>query len=1138
MPIAGDLVIAVRQTISVWYGNAILPGRVFNAVRGEQAEREAKSIGCELPKGSLGLTWHAWCRNYATFLRQKRFYDKKVAELRVTTVDGVPASLCAKSLKRSRLVEPRPVLSPEDLMSASIDKALRFSESFLLWLDLQPSSPRYPIGDEWFRLTLALTALYMQGQAEAFLKLKLASFDATSKSQTELPPVVAPFIERSIRSPTLLPGARGLALCTWIRRDLARAQAFVFFMKRSAAEMSAEQIRAAEEKSFTILTTPHVATPWRIEGPHGLETLVTPETLLEQVRRTVREVFGNEKFSTVRPMRVPSANAHFEYTRALGGAKAKVAALQPALPDFLSAFAEIPRIQELTRFRIDRLTIVHHAAAEHSEHRALMCELGFRVPLEEKSASVSHLVHWFDELVHQWAARDLTIHSHRVDTEPISAKIIGLAEPLKIRTITAGAEEAYFEASYLQKFVHGHLRKHPVFRLIGQTLTLDDINRTFHTLLPPGHFLVSGDYKSATDLISGDLSRACALQIARTTEMPTHLAMLFVDALVGHELVQGSGKTKKSAPQQNGQLMGSPLSFPVLCLVNAALTRYSLELNTGRVGMMDLDSFPLLINGDDVAFVTDRDGYEIWKTITKMGGLLFSLGKNFTSEDFVVLNSCMFEQRGTYVPHPMRSAATFRRVPPNSVRNGTDGTIVEVVVPLTQRMADYELIVAHGYADQELLPAWLEAPYLASRRNIFSVSPYLNPDYLGPQKWCPAKTKFSLGLEASSTRVAAHKKSLLAADEDAVECFEKSSVVEAAIQRSAHLIPAFRRFKLRNIDDLFKPEGYAILPGLQKAWLGSFSGEYRHRLNQVFLKSWGPVLRLSQGTTKPVHGAAISYTTDWWLPTGLGGLGLENTSPSRTIGDSSKASRQLAGWLLHHPEHVPAAMPCIKFSGELSRMAQKKLASLTPRFIPFGAPVPLGYSTHAAVIACIERLCWMETFQIERDCVIWERTIGKDRRAQVLADLLQKFSLSRSRLWDTGHSLSGGSKCARNEWLGHHAIREEELAAYLPPQRVYQIDLPSVPRTDLRADLMFLDETSILPWFRRSTGYCAGYTSPAAATDEGTTIRASHQYGPLQMSMSFLKCDVNLLPSPGKFESTDDGIREALLLGGRLGLVD
>jgi len=59
-------------------------------------------------------------------------------------------------------------------------------------------------------------------------------------------------------------------------------------------------------------------------------------------------------------------------------------------------------------------------------------------------------------------------------------------------------------------------------------------------------------------------------------------------------------------------------------------------------------------------------------------------------------------------------------------------------------------------------------------------------------------------------------------------------------------LAAFKRYDIRNLEDLFKPEGYAILPGLQKAWLGSFRGSHRHRLNMMFLKSWKPVLQLSQ----------------------------------------------------------------------------------------------------------------------------------------------------------------------------------------------------------------------------------------------------------------------------------------------------
>jgi hypothetical protein len=930
--------------------------------------------------------------------------------------------------KQKSAREPRVAFSPEVLMSASIEKALRFTESFLLWIRLQPRSPRVPMNG-WWSLTLALAGLYMVGQAESFLKLKLATFDGQSKRQTELPTVPAEYCERTLRCKTLLPGPAGARLCSWIGRTLARGQAFTFFMKRAAAEMSEAQIKQAEEKSFKILTTPHKEETAHFAFANGEVLLVTPEVLDAQVIRTVREIVATLKgvrFSTIMPCQIPSAHAHDSTSRAEGGAKGRVAARQPALVSFLAVLKDLPASRACaptpylpvipdgcdggcmgdcvscwrghdgrsTDLDVRYASIVQEAAAENSEYRPVLQSLGIRPPNEEMGSASRPVQHWFDESVCRWAARDLTVHAPPETN--FRAKIIGLPEPLKIRTITAGPESAYYTASYLQKFVHGALRHHDVFRLIGQPLALSDIHRTFFQPLQAGEFFVSGDYKSATDLISARLSNVCARELCSGWGIPKHLEELFVTALTGHTVRQA----KKVGLQANGQLMGSPVSFPVLCIINAALTRYALEIRYDTVGKTPLGKYPLLINGDDVAFATDKDGYELWKIITRLGGLQFSLGKNFTSPDFLVLNSCMFELIGRRCPRPMAESNASRRepLPRRGYRFHPEDAKVVRVTTQAERTLQYRTIEEHGYAHLHDLPEWLDQSWLASARNVFYVSPYLNPDYLGP-----------VG------RVFPHEDTPL------------------------HQMPAFRRYDLKDIEGLFRPEGYAILPGLQQAWLGRSTGTYRHRLNLEFIRSWKPVLALSSGKK-----GNTPYTTDWWLPTGLGGLGLENTSPTSQLEDSSLASRKLAHWLYHHPEHVPVAMPALTFRGELAERIQKTVSSFKPVFFPAGVALPPGYVSHAELTTTIERIGWMGTFQAEQEGPVWRRGCDKEARKFVLAEALTRFRASRARMWATGHGN------ARSDWWKGPSINREMLAAFQPPQRAYCLELPSRPKTELR----------------------------------------------------------------------------------------
>jgi hypothetical protein len=58
-----------------------------------------------------------------------------------------------------------------------------------------------------------------------------------------------------------------------------------------------------------------------------------------------------------------------------------------------------------------------------------------------------------------------------------------------------------------------------------------------------------------------------------------------------------------------------------------------------------LSDVPLLINGDDVGFLIPKRGYPLWKELTDCAGLKFSLGKNYTSKQFLILNSQLHEVR-------------------------------------------------------------------------------------------------------------------------------------------------------------------------------------------------------------------------------------------------------------------------------------------------------------------------------------------------------------------------------------------------------------------------------------------------------------------------------------------------------------
>jgi hypothetical protein len=92
--------------------------------------------------------------------------------------------------------------------------------------------------------------------------------------------------------------------------------------------------------------------------------------------------------------------------------------------------------------------------------------------------------------------------------------------------------------------------------------------------------------------------------------------------------------------QQNGQLMGSILSFPVLCVANMLCYVYSLEhyLNH-KVNLYDI---PVIINGDDILFRANDDFYAIWLETIKIAGFTLSIGKNYIHPTVFTINSVCY----------------------------------------------------------------------------------------------------------------------------------------------------------------------------------------------------------------------------------------------------------------------------------------------------------------------------------------------------------------------------------------------------------------------------------------------------------------------------------------------------------------
>jgi hypothetical protein len=226
--------------------------------------------------------------------------------------------------------------------------------------------------------------------------------------------------------------------------------------------------------------------------------------------------------------------------------------------------------------------------------------------------------------------------------EQLESKMEIVEDPLKARVITKNNWQCTI-LKPLQKMIHSHMRKDPRFELMGKQIDADVISA-----LPlfSGAKWVSGDYAAATDNLNADVTETILDEIlvnmtGRLSRLPEFISLAarsLTNLTIFHEEVGYFTQT-------NGQLMGSLLSFPVLCIANYAMWHKTAQEHyqlwpsgLGEHGKWD----NVRINGDDIAFASDPKMYEKWKVNVVRVGLEPSMGKNYYSDRLVMLNSRPF----------------------------------------------------------------------------------------------------------------------------------------------------------------------------------------------------------------------------------------------------------------------------------------------------------------------------------------------------------------------------------------------------------------------------------------------------------------------------------------------------------------
>jgi hypothetical protein len=159
-----------------------------------------------------------------------------------------------------------------------------------------------------------------------------------------------------------------------------------------------------------------------------------------------------------------------------------------------------------------------------------------------------------------------------------------------------------------------------------------------------GGLLTSGDYASATDNLSIEVME-CAIEtmLENAAVVPPNIREFAVRACRPflyssrdewvEDLILGTG-SKVGVPRK-GQMMGSYLSFPLLCLQNFLAFRWATRQSREKI--------PVLINGDDILFQSSEPVSARWMETVGRLGLVVERTKTSVASNYGTLNSTLVE---------------------------------------------------------------------------------------------------------------------------------------------------------------------------------------------------------------------------------------------------------------------------------------------------------------------------------------------------------------------------------------------------------------------------------------------------------------------------------------------------------------
>lgn len=216
----------------------------------------------------------------------------------------------------------------------------------------------------------------------------------------------------------------------------------------------------------------------------------------------------------------------------------------------------------------------------------------------------------------------------RAMEESNDVKYQAIPEPGKYRVITVGREAIYSSMRSFQGFLINMWKSCSL-----GTMTDHVMDQILRLCDEKGEIYFSGDYDSATDALSMEATSACLERILKNIGQCNTLMGAMARKCLGAAYIHYPDGSV--VLQTRGQLMGNPLSFTLLCIINLSTFMRTFTI-TGR---HDPRLKRVLINGDDILFKGQKHDGNRWREAADDVGLIVNEAKTYESSRWALINS-------------------------------------------------------------------------------------------------------------------------------------------------------------------------------------------------------------------------------------------------------------------------------------------------------------------------------------------------------------------------------------------------------------------------------------------------------------------------------------------------------------------